>query len=1142
MKNKPILLILKMTKYTLYGFLFQMLILNVVLAHKIEAQKINEVYVSISFDEEKLIKVLKEIEVQSEFHFTVHEGEQYLDQRVSVHRLNETVEGVLKDIGRQTGLSFQQVNNNIAIRPPDLSSYRELDIQNEVKVSGTVTDETGSPIPGVTIRIEGTSAGTVTDVDGKFSINVEQGQTLQVSFIGYVTKEVVVESDIALSIQLEPDVANLEEVVVVGYGTLDKRDITGSVGSIKFDDELNSLPAVDFGQAMYGKIPGVQVLNASGRPGMSSTIQVRGINSISAGNSPLIVVDGVQLPGYDLNVINTSDIESIEVLKDAASASIYGSRGANGVILVTTKSGKQGKSVLKVDYSTSVQQVIRKLDVMNTAEYAQAAIDAAQNGWIDSGGDPLAPNTIEARGNYKYTWPEELENPGTLPNTNWQDEVFRMAPMHKVNVSLSGGDKKTNYSFSGGYVNQKGIVLASEYQKYTLNIKVSSKIKEWLSVGGMINTLYDNEDEPYSRIVEWAAEYPSLYPVYDEDGHLGGPASLEGFENYYAILFRPVNGHPLYRIDDDINHKRFTAIGNVFSEVSILPGLKFKTMLNVFTKRADNTNYMVGDNNLGEENIKPASFSSNMSRTINYNWQNLLSYEGDFGDHSVNFLLGYEDNNRDHYFLVGQRKDFANDNIPYLSGGATVFEANDVAYQTKLISYFSRANYSFKNRYILSASFRRDGSSRFGPDNKWGNFPSISAAWRVHEESFMPKNNVLDNLKLRVSYGFTGNDNFADYRWVSKLEQAYVALGNNNLTSYYPSSVENPSLEWERTKQLNFGMDVGLFQNRINLEGNFYISTSDGLLLDVPIPSTSGFSRVFSNNGEVVNRGVELNLITNNIDRALKWTSTFNIAMNRSEVTKLGRDDAPLNFGMGIFGAMKKRIEVGQPIFSYYGYKYDGVYMSQEEIDADPTHYPSATPGDGKYVDVNGDGVLDPDDRTILGSYEPDFTWGFTNNFSFKNFNFSFLLQGVVGGKIYDESSPRSLLYHEGRNYKKELVNRWRSEEEPGDGYHYKLTTVLNGYEKTVSDYWLSDASFMRLKSLTVGYNLPKSTASKMGLTNLRIFINGTNLFTTSKANVFDPENFLNQNANITNPLYRGATGYAYPTAKTYSIGINIDL
>jgi len=1009
-------------------------------------------------------------------------------------------------------------------------------------LQGTIADaQSKEALIQATVSIRGTVHKTTSDENGAFRLitNEKFPYTITVQYMGYKTKEVLVSED-RVAVFLEPDFNQLEDVVVVGYGTQKRTSITGAVGTVKLDQEIAGRPAVEIGQSLYGQLPGVQIISPSGKPGASAAIQVRGVNSVSAGTSPLIVIDGIPTPGYDLNLINNADVESIEVLKDASSSAIYGSRGANGVVLVTTKSGKSGQTKLNVNYVSGIQQVINHLDVMDAAEYAQASIDAAQNGWIESGGDPNAPNTIAARGNYLFTWPQALENPASLPNTDWQDVIFRTAPINKLDLNVTGGGEKTSYLISGGLVKQKGIQLSSDYSKYTLALKTNTKVNNWLEIGSNINLAYDEGTEPFSRMTEWAVQYPAIYPVYSANGYLGSPSNETGFENYNAILFRPQNGHPLYRITDDIRQSRFNSLGTLFAQATILPGLSFKSAINYFYNRTDNKNYQARDHQLGPTFYTEGAMSVDQGRTASYILQNLLNFDRSFGKHNLSALLGTEYNYNDIYRTYQERRGYDNDLVHALSAGRTVFAAEDDIAKTSLISYFARANYGYAGKYLLSLSVRRDGSSRFAPNNKWGYFPAISGGWLISEEPFLKENKVISNLKIRASYGLTGNDRFDDYRWIGTISQERFALGNSLGTSYYPSSITNPNLRWERTKQINLGVDAGFINNRINLTADFYRSKSDGLLLDVPVPEVSGFTSIFKNIGEVENRGLELSLTTYNLTGGdFTWTTSFNIAHNKNKIVSLGPDNAPIIFSGSQFSGMEKINMVGQELFSFYGLQYLGVYKNQAEIDADPASYPSATPGDGRYADLNNDGVINANDRTILGSYNPDFTWGFTSNFTYKGLDLGLVFQGVHGVEIMDDNVHRSMLYHEGRNYNGALVNRWRSESEPGDGYHYKLTTVLDGFEKTPSSYWIFDGSYFRLKSLTVGYTFPKTLTDKIKLSSLRFYVNGQNLFTHKEAPVFDPENFSGEASDASR---RGVSSNSFPSAKIYSIGVNVGL
>ncbi len=1005
-------------------------------------------------------------------------------------------------------------------------------------ITGTVTDgQSGEALPGVNILVKGTSTGTSTDAQGAYELTVESLQdTLVVSFIGYQTQDVPIKGRTEISIEMQSQTITGEEMVVVGYGTQNEENITGAQSSINFENqELETQPVTDVGQALSGKVAGVQIIQSSGQPGSSSTIQIRGVNSISAESSPLIVVDGNPLPNYNLNMVNPTDVESIQILKDAASTAIYGSRAANGVVLITTKSGNPGKTQISLNYSYGMQRVIRKLDVMNASEYAQAAIDAAQNGWVDSGGDPDAPNTFEARGNYTYMWPEALEQPENLPNTDWQDVIYRTVPVQKTNLSVSGGSEEgTTYSLSGGYINQKGIVINSNFQKYSLNTRIDNKVNNWLEVGGTANLVYGNRRLPYNRTVEWANQYPSIYPVYDEEtGYLGSPTT-EGFEEWSGgLLFRPFNGHPLYRANDDITENRINGLGNLFADFNITQGLNFQTTLNYYYQDEERNNYAAIDHDLGPTSFSEGQKNVNQDRTNSYNWQNRLTYINDFNSHNLNATLGFEYNKDMYYSTFTQRRGYSNDLVHYLTAGQEITGASENVTERVLISAFGRVNYNFKSKYLASASLRYDGSSRFGPNNRWGAFPAFSVGWRVSNEPFMNSVSAVNNLKLRASYGLTGNDNFADYRWISSLNEQRVALGDFLGTTYEPTGFTNRNLEWERTAQLNLGINLGLFDSRITFKGDYYRSVSDQLLLNVPIPAITGFTNNFQNSGKLENRGFEIDLATRNLTGQFNWTTNFNFSHNQSEILALGRGNATQFFDIG--NGFSQINRVGNPIYSFFTYVFDGVYKNQAEIDADPASYPGADPGDGKYVDVNNDGQLTPADRKIVGGYEPDFTWGLTNTFNYKGFDFSFLFQGVDGGLVHDTNIRRSMRYHEGRNYLGEMVNRWRSPENPGDGQHRKLTTVFNGRRLIGNSDWLFPASYIRLKNLTLGYTLNQALLSNLGMSQLRVYFTGRNLLTISDSPIPDPES--NNGGGTRN---RAISGYAYPTAKIYSFGVNI--
>ncbi len=1093
-------------------------------------------HLNIYFNNQTIRDVIEYVEANSEFVFLYKNEDFNLDKKVNMRMRDATIYQILDKVLEGEKVVYDVYERQIVIRRQN-SSKVSLQ-QREKTVTGVVTDDTGGLLPGVTVIIKGSTKGTVTNAEGKFHLEVaSENTTLVFSFVGMKTQEIPVEGRTTFTVVMEEESIGLEEVVAVGYGVTKKMDLTGAVGSVKIDESLHSLPTVDFGQALYGKVPGLQVLNTSGRPGESSVIQVRGVNSIMAGATPLLVIDGIPMPSYDLNAVNFSDIESIDVLKDASSTAIYGSRGANGVILVTTKSGNSGKPKLSVDYNYSIQKVIRFAEFMNSEEYAQAAIDAAQNGWIESGGDPSAPNTYEARGNYLFTWPEELEHPENLPDTDWQNLIYHTAPMHKVHIGISGGDEKSDYYISAGVVNQEGIMLLTDYQKYTANLKGDSKVTDWMTVGAMTNTAFHKENL-YPSSFQNIVQYPTIYPLYGDDGKLYGGPSTIGWSNYEQVLYN-ITGHPFTGFGDTEKEEKFDWLGNIYAEIQILPELKFKSSFNASYKRKDHSKYQATDRNIGEAYLRVGSFTSDMTRRTSYSVENFFNYNKSFKEHSISALAGYEFNKRDYYYLLGNRTNYDNDLLPYLSAGTKVADATDNIYSSSLISYLARVQYNYKQKYLASASIRRDGSSKFGPNNKWGNFPSVSAGWRVSEENFMGSIPFIENLKLRGSLGYTGNDNIADYVWISQMAMARVALGDNLTTSYYPSSIENADLKWERTKQYNLGIDLGLYNNRIYLEADVYKSVSDGLLLDVPIPSTTGFASIFKNIGELQNKGIELNLTTQNMVGKFKWESVFTFSANRNKITKMGPDDAPRIYSTG--ESMKGIDVVGQPMHQFFGYTFDGVFMSQAEVDANTIEYPyTIHPGDAKYKDINSDGVIDTDDRGPIGDAQPDFIWSVNNVFKYKNFDFSFLWQGVHGNDLFNGNYRRSMIYHEGRNYLERLNNRWRSEAEPGDGTVPKVTVLLDGFEKTRSSFWITDGSYARLKNVTFGYTLPVNVVQRIGVASARLYFSGFNLLTITDAETEDPENFNVRNS-IDSPDGRGVSHGVYPTAKTYTFGININ-
>lgn len=1116
---------MRITSILLAGFLFQA---------NAEAIYSQSTRISLNMNNVTVEDVLNEIEAKSEYHFLYNNKLINVDRRVSVSVDGNSIESVLLDLFGNSDVTYKVSDKHIILSRKGLEIGPSTSQQSKI-VTGTVVDAAGIPVIGANVKVKGTASGTITDMDGNFSLEVGEGAVLEITYIGYNKQEVKVGKQSVLHIALKEDTQTLDEVVVVGYGVQKKKLVTGATVQVKGDD-IQKLNTVSPMGALQSQSPGLNIVKSSGQPGSEFKVTIRGVGT-TGDSAPLYIVDGVTVGNIDY--LNPSDIESIDVLKDAASAAIYGSRGTNGVILITTKSGKEGKGKINFGYKFSIQQPIKKVDVMNSAEYAEAAKDAIQNAWIEDGGDPNAPNTLEARRNqYKYTWPTALDSPETLYDTDWQDVIYRNAPMHQVDLNYSWGNKTSNFSATMGVVKQDGVVITSTYQKYTMSLQASTKIKDWLQIGGMMTALYDKEREPFSRTVEWAVQYPSIYPVYGKDGLLGEPTTTEGFENYNSLLFRARNGHPLYCIDWELYSKKFKNYGNAFIALDIIDGLKFKTTFNYYINRSDRDEYQPKDHNMGPNAMDAGYGYKKWNKTLYVTSENLLTYNKEFGKHAVSALAGYEANYRRLESVTAARTDYENDLIHYVGAGKTLSAAADSDVETARVSWFGRASYTFDGKYMLSASLRRDGSSRFGANNKWGYFPSVSGAWRLSDESFFkPLVKIANTVKIRASYGVTGNDGIADYSWIANLDKGKIVYGENIESSYYPSKLGNPDLKWERLQQLNIGVDLGFLQNRILLEADWYRSYCDGLLLNVPVPATSGFQTVLKNIGELENKGVELNLTTRNLVGKFQWQTVFNISTNKSKVLSLGEDDAPILFYPGNAGQLGLITQVDHPLYEFYGYNYQGVIMNEEEL-ASAAKYPGIGIGYGKYEDVNNDGKIDSEDRTTLGQNTPKFIWGMTNTFKYKNFDLSFLIQGAHGQKIYDMNMIRSTYYHEGRNYLAEMVDRYRSPEQPGDGYHYKLNRNTNHFETQGSSYWLKNGSYIRFKNITLGYTLPKSLTDKLHIGFARLFVNGTNLFTITKYPGIDPESFKN---NATEARRRGTSDNQYPTAKVFTMGINVE-
>lgn len=1028
-------------------------------------------------------------------------------------------------------------------------------LQQQV-MKGKVSGDDGYGIAGVNVIEKGTTNGVITDVEGGYTLNLTTGNAiLSFSFIGYIPQEVPVNGKQTLNILLKEDVKALDEVVVVGYGTQKKKDLTGSIASISSED-LGKTPSLSFDQALQGKVPGVQITQTNGAPGGNINIVVRGVSSITGGNTPLYVVDGFPIGtgggGSDLgglvensyssngmanstaerinplSSINPSDIESIEILKDASATAIYGSRGANGVVLITTKRGKVGKTTINVNASFGVQQVAHKMKLMNPRQYAEFVAEGRDNAWIYAGGKASDPN--EVRTSNAWVRPE-FRNLESLPlqGTDWQDEIFRLAPVQNYQLSATGGTENIKYMVSMGYYDQSGIIIGSEYKRFNVRSNIEAQLTKRLKLGSTLSGSYGYGD--FSRteghlgmrgMIQCALAINPLLPVYKEDGsynsEMGDP------------LGAPVE-NPLY-INQEFSDKRDMKefMTNNYLDLEIIEGLNLRSSIGV--KFSLNQIQLWKSSHIGMyvDQSSPATAAAIDKKGFNWLNENTLTYRKLFNKvHDLNAVVGFTVQKDTYNQLSAGATDFPTDYIHYLSAG-TINTGTHYKSEWTMASLLARASYVYDGKYMLTATVRRDGSSRFGSQHKWGTFPSVSVGYRISEENFMKNLRAVSNLKVRLSYGVAGNNAIGDYRQIALLNVSNYVDANKILPGLAPASLANDALTWEKSKQTNIGLDFGLFNERISIVADYYHNLKTDLLLQVQLPAASGFGSSIQNIGEVENKGIEFGLNTVNMEaKNFQWTTSFNISSNKNKVKKLATESARIIDGVHI-------TEVGQPISSFYMMNAIGVFKDAQDVKDHPVQHPKTQPGDLKFEDVDGNGKITTADKKIVGSPFPDFTWGLGNEFRYKNLSLSVFLNGSQGNKVYF-SAGETLLNSAGVQNQLELSDRrWRSESNPGDGIVPRA--VRNDYAlgMSPSSRYLFDASYVRIKDITLSYDFESSLLRTIGLKGLNAYFNVSNVYTFTDYPGFDPE--ASQSGDKITKT--GIDGGVYPTPRTYTVGLKL--
>ncbi|HVI48803.1 MAG TPA: TonB-dependent receptor [Chitinophaga sp.] len=1055
--------------------------------------------------------------------------------------------------------------------------------QQRVAVAGTVRNERNEALPGISVTARNQRTGAIVSTQsnaaGAFRFaDLPAGGPYIFRFtsVGYEPQEltgytVPQQTTLQLSATLKESTSALNQVVVVGYGVQRRKEITGAVSSLR-SAELKDQPVSSFEQAIAGKVAGVQVLQNTGAPGGSISVRIRGLNSISAGTDPLYVIDGFPLSNDlknlqgstdvvgitgqasfqkspdPLSTLNSDDIESIEILKDASSASIYGSRASNGVVLITTKRGKRtGPPSISYNAYGGFQQVSKKIGMLDAYQWAKLSYDAKNNAYLDAVPTGKITDDNATRGNSNYQIPPDilpyLAGDKNLTNTNWQDAVFRTAAVQNHTLSASGGSEKFQYYVSGNYLDQTGIVVGSGYKRYGLRANLTAQLTDKLKIGVHFNPSFDqykliNSEGPWTfdGILSNALKASPVFPVYNADGSLATNRQntwaygYSGGENPVALATQ---------IDDKLDHVR--NLGNVYAEYQIIKGLTFKTFfgtdINYFARNYFRPSTLGSYKPIQQAAPTIPKGSSQTAWSTNWLWENTLNYHLAIKEkHQFDLLAGYTSQKNTTKANETTGTGFPNDAVHTINA-ATITSGTSNISQWSLVSYLGRLNYNYADKYFVSASIRADGSSRFGANNKWGYFPSVSGGWLVSNEPFF-KVPAISELKARASYGTSGNFQIANYASYDLLASNNYILGTGagNVTNGAGlAQPANPDLTWEKTAQFNAGIDLGFFSNRIYLNVDYYKTTTSDLLLNVPVPFSSGFPTALKNVGKVENRGVEVGLTTRNFTGPFVWNTNINFSSNRNKVLQLGPGNAPI-LSDGGNGTISQLFitKVGEPIGSYYGYVNGGVFRNKDEINAYP-HYATAKPGDRRFVDVNNDGKIDANDRTIIGSYFPKFIWGMTNEFRYKGFDLSFALQGVHGNKILN-LQRRFLFNMEGNaNQMSESLSYWKSPDDPGDGNVMRANRVTNANSAQISSFHVEDGSFVRLRNITIGYTFSQRLLHNK-INALRIYVSGQNIHTWTKYTGYNPE----VNARPDSPLSQGEDYGTYPLSKTFIAGLNV--
>ena len=970
----------------------------------------------------------------------------------------------------------------------------------QITVQGVVKDQTGETVIGASVMEKGTTNGTITGIDGDFSLNMSPNGTLVVSFVGYKTQEVQVKGQKQLQVVLSEDAEMLDEVVVIGYGTMKKSDLTGAVSSIGNKDIKDS-PVSNLGQAIQGKISGVQIVDA-GKPGDNVSIKIRGLGSIN-NCDPLVVIDGVPTD-LGLSSLNMADVERLDVLKDASATAIYGSRGANGVVMITTKRGTEGKGKLAVSANYSFQNATNVPSLLNAAQYAELSNDMM----VNSGRNP----------NPEWANPSELG-----AGTDWMDELLRTGVMQNYTVSYSGGNEKSHYYVSGGFLDQSGIVKSVNYRRFTFQSNSDAQVLKWLKFSNNITFSADTKKSGSYNIGDALKALP-IYPVENEDGSWSGP---DGNSEWYGSTRNPIGPTELNKSQTD----GYNFLANLTAELTFTKWLKFKSTFGYDAK------FWFIDNFTPKYNWKPTpteetSRYKSDNKSFTYLWDNYFLFDHTFAEkHRVGLMAGMSAQWNTHDYLNAQKNVFMFDNVHEMDNGEEMYAIGGNETEWALLSYMARVNYSYEDRYLLTTTIRRDGSSRFGKKHRWGTFPSVSVAWRASQEKWFPKNDYINDLKVRAGYGVTGSQaSVGNYSYLASYNTSVYPFGisSGNQTALVSSTLANPYIHWEEVAQTNIGFDASLFNSRVMFSFDAYLKETRDMLVKASIPITSGFedtTTTYTNAGKVRNQGIEMSLHTINLTGELGWETNLTATYNKNKIKDLN-SDVPYYINQ-INNSYVTMLAKDYPINVFYGYVTDGIFQNQSEVNTHAVQ-PGAEPGDIRFRDLNNDGVINDSDRTVIGNPNPSWLFSMNNSLSYKGFELSVFLQGIAGNKIYNANNIDNTGMAAAYNQTIDVLERWQ-----GEGTSNSMPRAVFGdpnQNTRVSDRFVENGSYLRLKNITLSYTFPKQWLQKARIENARLSLSCENVATITGYSGFDPEVGIN-----------GIDQNRYPISRTFSVGLNFN-